>query len=113
VSNKAGNQQAAEIARRRQILARHIGEYVTIKRDFGQLSRQAAKFRLWERPAKLVAVNRTNVVLDFGDDLFSELVNWAPLSEWQWNFSITAVVLPGSIEPAPGQRQLFDLEGQA
>jgi len=87
--------QPTEINRRRSILWHYIGQQVTLKRTF-PIGRDT---HLRELPATLSQVNRTRVLLDFGDC-------------GEWFFPVSAVLLPGSTEPAPGQRQLFDGEAQ-
>lgn len=80
---------ADELKRRRTLLSHYIGEQVTIKR--GVLKPSSSLYGL---PATLLDVRRTRVELDFG-------------SPETWDFPIASILLPGSTEPAPGQKDLF------
>lgn len=85
-----------ELNRRRSILSSAIGDYLELKRDAQERDK-----RLRNRRGKLVEVRRTRATLDFGDI-------------GEWNVSICLLLLPFSVEPLPGQRELFPLgEGGA
>jgi hypothetical protein len=77
--------------RRAVTLSRYIGEEVTFKSSYSGLPKG------WPRDLSgiLLDVKRTRVLIDFGP------------SYGEWLFPITAILLPGCIEPLPGQRELF------
>lgn len=80
---------AADLRRRRAILQHHIGDQVALKREV--IARQP-NFR--GITGRLEKVNRVKAVLDF-----PEL--------GLWDFPITSILLPHSIEPDPRQMDLF------
>jgi hypothetical protein len=90
-----------DLSRRRAILMRAIGLPV-------QLKRSAIKPRdpLRGRVGTLADVRRTRVTIEYGaPDEFGFVEEHD-----KWDVSIPLVLLPGSIEPLPGQRELFALE---
>ena len=89
---------ATDIARRKRILLQSIGQDVQLKR--GTIR---PKHRLCGQSGRLLDVRRTRVLVGFPIDRASET---QPLFD-EWTFPIAWVLLPGSIEPLPGQRELF------
>jgi hypothetical protein len=107
----------AELNRRRQILSRHVGQRLLIKRQF--LPKQ---IRQWGEPieCELVAVNRTRAVVRFGDKpkpaeeprgIFFQPKPEPPAEfgiSGEWFVPLKAILLPGSVEPTPGQREFLE-----
>lgn len=92
----------SELTRRKAILLRWLGQDVQLKR-----AALRPNDPLRGRSGHLLEVNRTRVLVAFptektddGDPVFDE-----------WRIPIASILLPGSTEPAPGQRELFDAEG--
>lgn len=78
-----------ELARRRAILNRSIGEPVQLKREHVK-----PKDPLRGQQGVLLDVKRTRALLDFGD-------------QGEWFVPVKYVLLPGSTEPDPRQIELF------
>lgn len=94
----------AELQRRRRILWQYIGAHVRLKRD-AETTRDFVK----GRPGVLVNVNRTRCQVDFVTfDQYGApaLENGEPVKQ-TWNIPIDMVLLPGSVEPDPRQKELF------
>ena len=102
-----------DIKRRREILARHIGEHVSVKRQHREV-KDAPNVGV------LVDVKRTRAVVRFGEPLpdrtFDFIHDGSPKPKpkavfgvsGQWTMPLDWLLLPGSVEPLPGQRELFE-----
>lgn len=82
-----------ELDRRRLLLFHAIGDHLQLKREALK-----PKHVLHGRSGELLDVRRTKATIDFAD-------------AGKWNVPIVEVLLPGSIEPDPRQRDLFVDEG--
>ena len=91
-----------DLHRRREILLRHVGATLSIKREF----RARAKFA----DARIVAVNRSRVVVNFPDEPLKVVTDFFGAKKQtpvEWTLPITWLLLPGSIEPDPRQLPLI------
>lgn len=97
----------SELARRRRILSAHIGELITFRREHTPRDLEAPLVGL------LNGVNRTRAIVCFGGPETSPF-GWVlhhPDDKFgvsgEWLVPIAHLILPGSVEPLPGQRELF------
>lgn len=102
-----------DLKRRRTILARHIGEHVTLKRQHREVKHAP-------NVGVLVDVKRTRAVVRFGEQepeptFFDSLHDGNRKTPQKpvfgvfgrWTLPLDWLLLPGSTEPLPGQRELF------
>jgi hypothetical protein len=97
---------SSDLSRRREILARLIGETLPIKQQF----RRAARFSA----ATLRKVNRTRVLVTFPDEPLERVklrsfgvTLGEKLVASEWSIPLAWLLLPGAIEPDPRQLPLF------
>ena len=91
----------ADAARRKSILFRYIGQDVELKQ-----ATLKANDPLRGRSGRLLDVKRTRVLVGFPTE---KTDCGKPILE-EWLLPLTFILLPGSIESAPGQRELFGVE---
>lgn len=86
-----------ELARRRRILGRYIGEPVCVKRR--HLSAPVPGIGM------LVDVKRTKAIVRFGPDAIKGKNVFGESGEW--SMPIEFLLLPDSVEPVPGQLEFI------